>query len=151
MRMRCVPMRQFAGEVGRHGARAASGESHVVDDALPFAIRTESFDVRRDGLQPGLIGGVHAGGGEVFDFAVHQKPERAAAIRFAEIEFQAVQLGEAREREQIEVAEVAMREQIGQNVVPVFIVRGCWRMQRRSLAITLNSGYGGLLAKYSLG
>ena len=48
-------------------------------------------------------------------------------VGFAEIEFQAVQLGKAQELSNAKIAEVAVRQQIGQHVVPVFITRGGWR------------------------
>ena len=60
---------------------------------LPFA--SERFDVRRNRFALRLASGVHAGRGEVFDLAVHQQPQRAAAIGFAEIECERVRLGES--------------------------------------------------------
>ena len=78
------PWRQLAREIGRNGARSACGETHVIDDAHPSAIR-ENLHVRRDRFDLGLVGGVHAGGGEVFRLAMHQENERAATIGLAEI------------------------------------------------------------------
>ena len=37
---------------------------------------------------------------------MHQQPERAAAVRLAQVEFQAVHFGEAMEREQVEIAKI---------------------------------------------
>ena len=71
--------------------------------------------------------GVHAVGGIIFDLAVKQQPERASVIRFAEIEFETVQFGEAGELGQGKITEIAMRQQIGKDVVPVLIVRRGWR------------------------
>ena len=99
MRILCVPVRKLAGEVGGHGARTAGGKSHVVDDALPFAICAERFDVGRDGLQSGLVSGVHAVRGEVFDLAVHAAARAGRRVGLAEIEFEAVSLGESLERD----------------------------------------------------
>src|SRR5215468_9209196 len=57
--------RQLAGEIGRDRARAACGETHVVDDAHPAAARVERLDVRRDRVDLGLVRSVDAGRGEV--------------------------------------------------------------------------------------
>jgi hypothetical protein len=47
--------------------------------------------------------------------------KRAAVVRLAEIEFQAVRLGESLEGQHLEVAEIAMREQVGKHVVAVLV------------------------------
>ena len=93
--------RQLASEVACHRARAASGESHIVHDALPGSVVAQCFDVGRDRLEFGLSGGVHAVGGEVFDLAVHEQPERAPFIGVAEIEREGVRLGESGELRQL--------------------------------------------------
>ena len=94
--------RKFAGEIGGHGARAAGGKSHVIDHADPLffplsARRNQRFDIRRNRPQVRLIGGVHAGRRVIFDLAMHQQPQRAAAVWLAKIKFQAVRLGESHE------------------------------------------------------
>ena len=81
--------RQLAGQVGRDRARTAGGESHVVDDAHPLALCVERFDVRRDGLNLGLVSRVDARRREVLGDAVHQQNQRSAAVRLAQIEFEA--------------------------------------------------------------
>ena len=123
MRIRCVPCGSLSAEIGGHGARTARGKAHVVDHADPFPVRVLRLDVRSDGLNAGLVSGIHAGRGEVFDLAVHQQPERTAAIGFAEIEFEAVRFGKALEALQLEIAEVTVRQQIGQDVVAVIVPR----------------------------
>ena len=65
-------------------------------------------------MKPCLIGGVHAVGAEVFDLAVEKQPERAAAVGFAEIEFETVQIGKAQELSHAEITDVAGRQQIGE-------------------------------------
>ena len=44
-----------------------------------------------------------------------------ASIWLAQIEFEAVRLGESQKRKHLEVAEIAMREQIGEHVVAVLV------------------------------
>src|SRR5271165_5614736 len=44
-----------------------------------------------------LLGGIHAGRRVVFDLAMHEQPQRAAAVGLAEIKFQAVRFGESHE------------------------------------------------------
>ena len=121
MRTRCVPCGSLSGQIGGHGAWAARGKTHVVHHADPFSIGVLRFHVRRHGLDAGLGRGIHAGGGEVFDFAVHQQPERAAVIGLAEIQFQRVHLREALERLGLEVAEITMRPQVRQHIVVVLV------------------------------
>src|SRR5208282_1422690 len=120
--------RKLAGKVGGHGARAAGGESHVIDDANPFCLRVISgrdlgFDIRRKRPQVRLIGSVHASRGEIFDLAMHQQPQWTAAVGLTEIKFQAVGLGKSHEWKHLEVAEIAMREQVGKHVVLVLVPR----------------------------
>ncbi len=83
----------------------------------------QRFDIGRKRAQVRLIGGVHAGRGEIFDFAMHEQPQWTAAVRFAQVKFQVVGLGESQERKYFEVAEIAMREQIEKHVVAVFVPR----------------------------
>ena len=105
MRIFCVPGGQLAGEVGGHGARAAGGEAHVIDHAHPLAVRiVQRFHIRRDCLHAGLRRGVHAVRGKIFDFAMQQQPQRAAAVRLAQIERQTVRLGKALKLRQREIA-----------------------------------------------
>ena len=128
---------QFAAEIGGHGARPASGESKVVRHAYPLRVRivplrvvpfgNQGFDIRRERLQVRLIRRVHAGRGKVFDLAMQQQPERPAMIRLAQIEFQTVRLGESHERENFEIAEIAMRQQIRQHVVAMIVPGASWR------------------------
>ena len=54
---------------------------------------------------------------------MHHQPERAAAIGFAEVEFEGVRLGEALELQDIEIAKVTMRQQVGQNIVTMLVPR----------------------------
>src|SRR5207247_10002296 len=100
---------QLAAQVRRPAARAASRESHIINDFLPSAIRTKHFDVRRDTLNTGLISRVHSGCSEVFNLAMHQQPQGPATLRVAEIELKTVQLSEALERRHLEVDERSMR------------------------------------------
>ena len=96
-------------EIGDHGARKASGEAHVVDHANPFPFCVERFHIGRDGLNAGLIGGVHSGGGEIFNLSMQQKPEGAAAVGLSKIEFETMQFGETFERKQFEIDQRATR------------------------------------------
>src|SRR2546422_3800041 len=114
-------------EIGDHSAWKAGGETHVVDHANPFPVRVERFHIGRDGLYAGLIRSVHSGGCEVFNLSMQQKPERAAAVGFSKIEFETVQLGETFEREQFEIADIAMGLQIRENIVPAVIPGAGWR------------------------
>ncbi len=50
---------------------------------------------------PACDGGVHAVRGEVFDFAVHQQPERTSVIGLAEVERERMRLGESGELRQL--------------------------------------------------
>jgi hypothetical protein len=51
-------------------------ETHIVRDALPFAIRQLRFDVRRDGLHARLPRGIERSRAEVIHIAGHQQPQR---------------------------------------------------------------------------
>ncbi len=93
MRMRRVPCGSLSAEIGSHSARAACGEAHVIHDPNPFPVCILRFDVRRDRFDASLVSGKHAGSGEIFNLAVHEQPERAAAIRFAQIKLQAMSFG----------------------------------------------------------
>ena len=115
--------RQLAGQVGSHGTRTAGREAHVIDDANPFAVAAQCLHVWRDRMHASLRCGIHAVGGKVFDFTVQQQPQRASAVRLAQIERESMRLGEAQKLRQGEVAEIAVSQQIGQNVVPMFIPR----------------------------
>ena len=136
--------RQLAGEIGSHSARAPSGKSHVIDHAHPLAVRVvfishrfipdQRFHTRRDRLHTGLRRRVHAVRRKVFDLAMQQQPQWAAAVRLAQIEDQAVRLGKALELRQREIAEVAMRQQIGQHIVAVLVPRSRGRMRVFALA-----------------
>ncbi len=113
------------------GPPAGKPMSSITRIHLPCGV--ERFDVRRDRLDTRLVGRVHAGGGEIFDLAVQQQPERTAAIGLAQIEFETVHFGEAGERQQFEITEVAMSQQIGQHVVTVLIMRRGRRTRHRWL------------------
>ena len=81
---------------------------------------------------------------------MQKQPQRSAVVGCRQIEFEAVQLGEAFERQQFKVTDVLMLQDCG---------RRLWRWSSHTpagtrgilLATTLNAGYGGLLAKYSFG
>src|SRR5215469_18587951 len=68
-----------------------------------------------------LISRVHAGGSEILDLAVHQQPERTSAIWLAKIESQTMRFRESGERQQFEITEITMRQQIGEHVVAVLV------------------------------
>ena len=121
-------LRQLAREVRSHGARAAGGEPNVIDHAGPLPVCAQCFHVGRDRMHARLRCGVHAIRGKIFDFSVHQQPERAATISFAEIERERVRLGEALKLSEREVAEVVVRQQILQDVVAVLIECSCGRL-----------------------
>ena len=70
------------------------------------------------------MGGVHAGGGEVFRLAMHQENERAATIGLAEIEFEGVRLREAVERQEFEITEILVLAQGWDQIVSVLIPCG---------------------------
>ena len=83
---------------------------------------------------------------------MQQQPQRAAAVRLAQIEREAVRLGKALKLRQRKIADVAMRQQIGQHIVAMLIPRARGRTRiLLLLTTTLNAGYGGFDAKYSLG
>ena len=104
---------ELAGKIGGHGARAACGETHVIYHAAPFPVGSECFHVWSDGFDTCLIRCIHSRCGKVFDLTVKQQPEWATVVRFAKVEFQAVQLGEAFERSELEIANITVCEQIG--------------------------------------
>ena len=129
---------QLAAEIGGDGLGEASGETHVVEDANPLAWscgaalrRTGegtrphagylSFDKRRSRFDSRLRRRVHTRCSEVLDFPVHQQAQRASAIGLPQIKDEAVRLGEAFERKQIEIADVFVREKIGEKVVALII------------------------------
>src|SRR5207248_4263633 len=112
---------QLAAQIRSHRARAASRESQIINDFLPSAVWTKRFDVRRDSLNASLICRIHPSCCEVFNFTVQQQPERPATIRFAQVEFETVQLCETLKRRRLEVAEISMRKNVGQNVMPVLV------------------------------
>ena len=122
--------RQFAGEIGGHGARASCGKAHIVDHTLPLSLRIQHLNVGRDGLQSGLRRGIHAVGGEIFHLAVHQQPERPAVVWLTQIERDCVRLGESRKLSQREIPKITMRQQIRQNIMAMLIPR-CGRRTRR--------------------
>ena len=71
------------------------------------------FDVGSDGLQSCLVGGIHTCGREVFDLSVEQQAQRPAIVVFAQIEFEAVRLGESFEGQDFKVPDIFLRAQIG--------------------------------------
>ena len=71
------------------------GKAHVVDDPLPAAVRQLRFHVRRHGLKARLPGGIHGTGGEIFNEAVQQQPQRMGCRPRAQIERERVLVGEA--------------------------------------------------------
>src|SRR5580704_15280385 len=103
---------QLPCQVGGHSSRPTGRKAHVVDDTNPLSLGVERLDVRSDGLDSGLRCSVHAVGGVIFDLAVKQQPERPTGVRFAEIEFERVQLGETRKLSQAKITKVAMRQQM---------------------------------------
>ncbi len=52
-----------------------------------------------------------------------QQPQRAAVVSLAQIEREAVRLGEALKLRERKIAEVTVRQQIGENVVAVLVPR----------------------------
>ena len=97
----------------------AGGETHVVGDMDPFSfsiirVSYECFHIGRDGLNASLIGGIHSGRGEVFNFSMHQQPQRATLIGSPRSSSRLCGLVKPLKRQQIEIADVAMRQQIGQ-------------------------------------
>ena len=92
--------------------------------ARPYMVNADfGIDIRCDRIDSRLPRRIHAVGHEVLDFAVHQQAQRATAIRFAEIESQAVRPGKSFERQDVEMADVFVRQKIGQQVV-AFVVPG---------------------------
>src|ERR1700751_2583508 len=82
-------------EVGRHGARAARRESHIINYSLPVSVGGLGFDVGSNRLEFRLGCRVHAVGGEVFDFAVSQNPQWATVVWLTQIERESMRLGES--------------------------------------------------------
>ena len=72
MRMRCVPTGSLPvrSAVMVRGPPAGKPMSSITRVHFPFA--SERFDVRSDGFDTGLVGGIHSCGGEVFDLTVEQ-------------------------------------------------------------------------------
>ena len=169
---------QFPAEIRCDRPRQACREAHVVGDTYPFlclcgsdipvraslcrahfvgqecpthmAVTNFCFHIWRCRLDPCLRSGIHSGRGEVFDLAVHQQAQRPSAIRLAKIKDQAMRLSEAFKRQQIELANILVSQQIGEQIVSLVVP--CSGGRSRALTrYDLELGYGGLLAKYSLG
>ena len=67
--------RKFVSQVRSHGASTAGRETEIINYSNPLSIGDLRFNIRRKRLEVRLIRGVHAGGGEVFDFSVHEQPD----------------------------------------------------------------------------
>ena len=117
----------------------------------PLAVRVERFDIRRDSLDLGLVRRVHAGRGEVFGLAMHQQNQRPSAIGLAEIEFERVQLGEAVEGQQLEVAEVLVRGKRRHQIVSVLVARPLRAVARLGFESRGTAGTADCWRRYSLG
>src|SRR5438552_7698297 len=70
---------------------------------------------------------------------MQQKPERAAAIGLSQIEFETVQLGKAFERQQFEIADIAMSLQIREKIMPV-VIPGTGRWTRVAAGYDFEGG-----------
>ena len=135
MRMRARSGRQLAGQIDGDGPRQTGGKSHVVDHALPGAVRHLGLNVRRNRLQPRLPRGVHRGRAEVLDESVQEKPQWILRRPCAQIERQRMHVGKAGEGKIGEVLNILMiaervpqqREHIAAMVVP----RARGRVRRR--------------------